>query len=197
MAFVIPEREFNEYLAIRIKCMCGLDCSLSKYISYTNLYLIEKQRIIINMEMGIYLKSCNKMKLLFGIDTIQENMLQFERCYNTTFVKLSMLLDPLEMPNNTELISKVVSPEITTIELQDLCNQEYYKLMPTTFRGILDELIMRTNEKITTRTCEFYKCRNCGHNKTSVYSLQIRSGDEGSTLFITCQFCSNKWTINA
>jgi DNA-directed RNA polymerase I subunit RPA12 len=36
-------------------------------------------------------------------------------------------------------------------------------------------------------------CGKCGSDDARYYELQLRSADEGSTIFYTCQQCGNKW----
>jgi DNA-directed RNA polymerase subunit M/transcription elongation factor TFIIS len=40
-----------------------------------------------------------------------------------------------------------------------------------------------------------YKCSGCGQSKTTQYALQLRSGDEPATIFISCMNseCRKKW----
>ena len=45
-----------------------------------------------------------------------------------------------------------------------------------------------------------FPCGRCAHNKvyslnTSHFDKQTRSGDEASTIFVTCHTCGNKWRI--
>lgn len=40
-----------------------------------------------------------------------------------------------------------------------------------------------------------YQCK-CGSLKTFHKALQTRSGDEGMTIFVSCQECGHKWKIN-
>lgn len=39
-------------------------------------------------------------------------------------------------------------------------------------------------------------CNNCKSKKVKTDSKQIRSGDEGMTVFCVCTICHKKWTIN-
>lgn len=52
--------------------------------------------------------------------------------------------------------------------------------------------IMRSVGLDPTKGGEF-RCRKCGQNKTTHYSLQTRSADEPMTVFVTCLTCSNRW----
>ena len=39
-----------------------------------------------------------------------------------------------------------------------------------------------------------FECPSCGEKKSKFRQLQTRSGDEGSTLFLTCLACGHEWT---
>jgi len=39
-------------------------------------------------------------------------------------------------------------------------------------------------------------CPKCGHDTANFYTLQLRSVDEGSTVFYVCQKCKHKWSQN-
>lgn len=41
------------------------------------------------------------------------------------------------------------------------------------------------------------KCPKCSNNKMSYATLQLRSADEGQTVFYTCTKCSHKETENS
>lgn len=40
-------------------------------------------------------------------------------------------------------------------------------------------------------------CKNCGHNKMTYAALQLRSADEGQTVFFTCVKCKFKESENS
>lgn len=40
------------------------------------------------------------------------------------------------------------------------------------------------------------KCSKCGHTRAFYYELQIRSADEASTIFYTCEKCRHQWQEN-
>jgi DNA-directed RNA polymerase I subunit RPA12 len=39
-------------------------------------------------------------------------------------------------------------------------------------------------------------CVNCGNDEVRYYTQQLRSADEGSTVFYTCPKCGHKWNTN-
>ena len=49
---------------------------------------------------------------------------------------------------------------------------------------------MRTDSEIN-MTCE-----DCGSTKVRYYTQQLRSADEGTTVFYTCPECGKKWNTN-
>lgn len=56
--------------------------------------------------------------------------------------------------------------------------------------------IEQQNEEIEGPVVE-RKCPKCGNNKMSYATLQLRSADEGQTVFYTCTQCSFKETENS
>ncbi len=39
-------------------------------------------------------------------------------------------------------------------------------------------------------------CQKCGFDRMSYYTMQMRSADEGQTVFYTCLRCGNKHSTN-
>ncbi|KAF2164826.1 hypothetical protein M409DRAFT_24731 [Zasmidium cellare ATCC 36951] len=39
-------------------------------------------------------------------------------------------------------------------------------------------------------------CEKCGNEEVRFYTQQLRSADEGSTVFFTCPKCNHKWNTN-
>lgn len=39
-------------------------------------------------------------------------------------------------------------------------------------------------------------CEKCGGQEATYFEMQLRSADEGSTVFYTCKSCGHKWKTN-
>ena len=48
-------------------------------------------------------------------------------------------------------------------------------------------------QKQQTRSVSIYTCFKCGSNDIKSISKQVRSADEGTTVFNKCRECHNKW----
>ena len=52
-------------------------------------------------------------------------------------------------------------------------------------------------EEVTAESITMQMCDGCGkEQKIRYYEKQLRSADEGSTVFYTCTHCGKKWNTN-
>lgn len=70
----------------------------------------------------------------------------------------------------------------SSVDLNPLINQVY-----------LEEISLREQQKIEMKFSKMYRCGRCKKSKTRIREIQSASLDEGSTLFITCIACGNRW----
>lgn len=47
-----------------------------------------------------------------------------------------------------------------------------------------------------TRATVQEECPSCGHPELSFYTMQMRSADEGQTVFYECMKCGHKYSLN-
>ena len=51
-------------------------------------------------------------------------------------------------------------------------------------------------DKTPIYTTDQFTCSKCKHNKCKTYSLQTRSADEPTTIFVNCINCDNTWRMS-
>ena len=132
-------------------------------------------------------KNIEKSIFNFTIDYCEKNSIE-NSWENIIFgfiykVKLNEIFKALY--ENTELLSKIESKEIST---KDICNINLSKLS----KAKSNELDDQEQEEIADGV---FECGKCGSKKTTFYSLQTRSADEPMTNFITCIQCKNRWKM--
>ena len=98
---------------------------------------------------------------------------------------------------NQTFLSKIISGEITPhnaafMTHQEINEERWADLMER--KKILDT--NRYTETVAASTTLF-TCSKCKSNRCTFYSLQIRSCDEGETIFITCMDCGKRWKKNS
>jgi transcription elongation factor S-II len=117
------------------------------------------------------------------------NMLHYkEKC-----IELYQNLNPESSIKNNNLYMRIITNHISIINLPQLTPQE---LFPENWEKLLEKTkatseFLKTNKKIS--ITDQFKCGRCKKQECTYYTLQIRSADEPSTIFITCVNCGHKW----
>jgi hypothetical protein len=73
------------------------------------------------------------------------------------------------------------------------------ELYPEKYQEILEKVKEKEKvifEKRKGNGSQHYKCRKCNERDVAVTTAQTRSGDEGITLFLTCNNCGNQWKMS-
>lgn len=99
------------------------------------------------------------------------------------------------------LKSQGISSEVLTelrqrvapLDLSKLAYMGPLELNPEINQPYVDHLNVRFKQETKVKFSTMYKCI-CGESKTTSYQLQIRSLDEGGTVFIQCLACRRVWT---
>ncbi len=71
-------------------------------------------------------------------------------------------------------------------ELSQLTPQE---LHPAINKHIMNEIEVKKQQVVETKTTSMYTCENCGGNDAETRNVETCSADEGATLFIECKKC--------
>ncbi|KAJ9644468.1 DNA-directed RNA polymerase I core subunit rpa12 [Coniosporium apollinis] len=66
---------------------------------------------------------------------------------------------------------------------------------PSSLRAKRSEVQTLGEEDMQTEATIRQPCEKCGREEVKYYTLQLRSADEGSTVFYTCE-CGHKWNTN-
>ncbi|KAF2861792.1 hypothetical protein K470DRAFT_214298 [Piedraia hortae CBS 480.64] len=99
--------------------------------------------------------------------------------------KESIECDLCSTMNKADTLSKVV---VTTSKPS---------AFPSTLRTRLRSDVQEVTESdLQTQATIKKTCEQCGHDTLRFYTQQLRSADEGSTVFYTCPECGHKWNEN-
>tara|TARA_Y100000741_G_C18245801_1_gene555496 strand:- start:824 stop:1288 length:465 start_codon:yes stop_codon:yes gene_type:complete len=106
------------------------------------------------------------------------------------------LLHPESKLYNTNLIKNIKSEKIS---VYDLINLKPWDLCKDIWKDIIEEqnktdkIVM---DKTPIYTTDQFVCSKCKNNKCKTYSLQTRSADEPTTIFVNCIKCDNTWRMS-
>jgi DNA-directed RNA polymerase subunit M/transcription elongation factor TFIIS len=117
----------------------------------------------------------------------------FTRCYARKALSIANNLDPQAYVGNERLRQRIADVEFPAHELASMKPEN---VLPELWNSKAEALALRDEKELKSKLVaksNRFRCKRCGHNETSFYEMQIRSGDEGSTLFISCLNCGTRW----
>lgn len=98
---------------------------------------------------------------------------------------------------NSEFLNRLYYGGITAQEAAFMTHQE---MNEARWADLIErKKIMDANRYTETAAASttLFTCSKCKSNRCTFYSLQIRSCDEGETIFITCMDCGKRWKKNS
>lgn len=121
------------------------------------------------------------------------------RFYHLYLEKARSVLSNLDVTSylkNTSLVPRIKEKEFLP---HDVAFMNPEKVHPEVWTATIDKFMKKYEnayEQGEQAMTEMFTCAKCKKNKCSFYEKQIRSGDEGMTLFIHCVNCGHKWRQN-
>jgi len=100
------------------------------------------------------------------------------------------------LKSSDKLIKMVENGEIKTHEIAFMTHQE---MKPDQWAPLIKAKMIRDKNKYEQKleaNTDTFTCRKCRSKECSYYSMQTRSADEPSTLYIECCQCGNRWKQN-
>jgi transcription elongation factor S-II len=85
-----------------------------------------------------------------------------------------------------------------SIDIADIPNMTPQQMNPKYWEEIVNTNNAKDNvlNSFKKNTTNDYECSNCHKSECEYYTAQIRSADEGSTIFLECIPCGFKWKID-
>jgi len=106
------------------------------------------------------------------------------------------IINPKSSVYNKSIIDKIKKKKLTPY---DLVNNQPWELYLEHWKDIVDEQ-NKTDKIIIDKTPIFtttqFTCSKCKNNECKTYSLQTRSADEPTTIFVNCIKCNNTWKMS-
>lgn len=116
------------------------------------------------------------------------------KLYNSLFKeKMSLLLSNSEDMDYLlyllNLATKFRFGENGYVHPSEIANLSPQELHPEMNMHIINEIEVKKQQTVETKTTSMYTCENCGGNDAEARSVETCSADEGATLFIECKKC--------
>ena len=133
-------------------------------------------------------------------DSIEKNLYEYSKQSKTVYMdKLKYIFEivnPKSTVYNKQILTNIKKNKITPYEL--IYNKPW-ELYTEHWKDIVEE--QNKNDKIVIdKTAEFtttqFTCSKCKNNECKTYSLQTRSADEPTTIFVNCIKCNNTWKMS-
>jgi DNA-directed RNA polymerase subunit M/transcription elongation factor TFIIS len=146
--------------------------------------ILEDEKNSINLEKGIFnfaLKEAELRKIVKKWD-------------NRQFVQI--YLDHLRSIIGNlkgEILKRVKDG---SLKPQDVAFMTHQELSPEKWQTLIDAKSKRDANKFEVNMAaatDTFTCRKCKANQCTYYTMQTRSSDEATTIFVQCVPCGNRW----
>lgn len=153
------------------------------------------QKMALNLERGIFNWALdNRSATTLDRSTTWNEV--FKSLYVNRAISILTNLNPKSQVKNPHLIKRLLNREINEFQL---CYFDSKQMYPEHWKRIMENHVEDMSQVLVqdTNVSEgLFKCGKCKSRKTTYMLKQIRSGDEGSTTFVTCVNCGNRWKFN-
>ena len=116
--------------------------------------------------------------------------------YNIKLKYLFQIINPKSSIYNKSIIDKIKKKQLLPY---NFINNQPWELYTEHWKDIVDEQ-NKTDKIIIDKTPVFtttqFTCSKCKNNECKTYSLQTRSADEPTTIFVNCIKCNNTWKMS-
>jgi DNA-directed RNA polymerase subunit M/transcription elongation factor TFIIS len=134
------------------------------------------------------------------VESIEKNLFEFSKesknIYMNKLKYIFEIINPKSKIYNKKIISDIKKKKLTSYQL---VYNKPWELYTEHWKDIVEE--QNKNDKIVIdKTAEFtttqFTCSKCKNNECKTYSLQTRSADEPTTIFVNCIKCNNTWKMS-
>lgn len=133
-------------------------------------------------------------------DSIEKILYEYSKdCKSNYMIKLKyifQIINPKSKVFNKTIVSDIKKKKLSP---KEFIYNKPWELYIEHWKDILEE--QNKNDKIVIdKTAEFtttqFTCSKCKNNECKTYSLQTRSADEPTTIFVNCIKCNNTWKMS-
>ncbi|KAF2019993.1 DNA-directed RNA polymeras-like protein I subunit [Aaosphaeria arxii CBS 175.79] len=106
------------------------------------------------------------------------------------------LLDGSAGKQNAILLCAVCGASCKDTSSKVIVTQSKPDAFPSPLRAKKSEVQTINEDDMQTNAVIDEPCQKCGNPQVRFYTQQLRSADEGSTVFYECEKCGHKWNTN-
>lgn len=113
--------------------------------------------------------------------------------HNFVNLYLTQIYRMMNIMNDTTILDKLLDKTMQPRSIPSMSPQE---LCPAKWNALIQMKLERDKNMFNEdnqATTDQFPCWKCKKNKCVFYELQTSSGDESTTIFITCLSCGNRW----
>ena len=143
------------------------------------------------LEVGVWNWSLKEASIRGNLQ-IWDDTMKDDYCRRAAHCATNLTRGPLSN-GNTYLLGLVLDSKVEPYNIPFL---EAENLNFPMMSNLMKKKHMRDHHDMSQyeAASEIFECPACGAKKSKFRQLQTRSGDEGSTLFLTCLACGHEWT---